>query len=273
MSEKQYPSLKEIYALHAPKVEYDRYLFAGRFIFRPPSFPAIWLLVRLGVSSETASWFSGAAALSAYIFLLWPGPRFLWPGILLLMAFNFFDCLDGGIARAMRTRNPYGRFLDSIMSWADMLFWMVIGVTVWRLPEMRSIGDSFGVPAGVWLAAGAFCAFLASYAAYLESVFDLVLREYWEKLLSREGISTAPTPIAGKAPPEVMARVLVHNLRVRETHYLLLALACAFGHADALITFFLLFNAALVSALLFTYCRRGRKIYDAGLGRERPDHD
>lgn len=268
MSENKYPTMAEIHASHGPKKEYDRYLFAGRFIFRPPSFPAIWLLVRLGVTSEGASWLSGLAALAGFVCLLWPSGPLLWSGVLLLNLFNFIDCLDGGIARAMRTRNPYGRYLDSIMWWADMLFWTVIGVTILRLPELRLAGDALGVPVWVWPAAGAFSAFLNAYAAYLESVFDQVLRPHWEALLRREGVEPAPTPLAGKPLPEVAARVLVANLRVRETHYLLLVAACALGCADLLLALFLAVNAVLVLALLFSYSARGRRIYDSGLGRE-----
>ena len=268
MADRKYPALNEIRAAHAPKREYERYLFVSRFLFRPPAFPAIWILVRLGLSSEAASWLSGLAAAAGFICLLWPGEPMLWQGISLLFLFNFFDCIDGGIARVMRTRNPYGRFLDSIMWWADMLFWTIIGVTVWRLHALRLLGDVLGIPPGVWLAAGALSAFLAAYAAYLDSTFDSVLREHWEILQRREGIVPALTPTAGKSRPEAFVRVLVHNLRVRETHYLLLALGFASGCADLMLTFFLAVNAALVAGLLFTYCRRGRKIYNSGLGRD-----
>lgn len=268
MNNPKLPTLAEIKASHAPKREYERYLLASRFIFRPLSFPAIWLLVRLGVSGEGASWLSGLAALAGFVCLLMPGAPLLWPGIFFLMLFNFFDCLDGGIARIMGARNPYGRFLDSIMWWADMLFWTVIGVTVWRVPGLSLTGNNLGVNPSVWLAAGTLSAFLAAYAAYLENTFDQVLREHWETLLRREGVTQASTPIAGKSGPEVFARVLVHNLRVRETHYVLLAVSFALGCADLLLAFFLAVNAALVPSLLFTYCRRGRKIYESGLGRD-----
>lgn len=268
MDETRYPALSEIRAAHAPRREYERYLFANRFLFRPLSFYATWLLVRLGVSSEAASWLSGLAALSGFACLLRPGGPLLWPGVFLLWLFNFFDCVDGGIARIMRTRNPYGHFLDSIMWWADMLFWTVIGFTVYRLEALRLPGDPFGIAPATWIAVGVVSAFLAAYAAYLESVFDHLLRAHWETLLGREGVKPASTPIAGKSGPEVFVRVLVHNLRVRETHYVLLAAACALGCVDLLLAFFLAVNAAVVISLLFTYCRRGRKIYEAGLGRD-----
>lgn len=269
MTETKYPSLAEIRAQHAPKVEYERFLFASRYVFRPPSFPAIWLLVRLGITGEGASWLSGLAALCAYACLLLPAEPMLWAGFLLLCLFNFFDCLDGGIARALKARNPYGRFLDSIMGWADMLFWGVIGVTVWRLPELRLAADALGIPAGTWLAAGAFAAFLSTYVAYLDASFDSALNKYWQELQSEKGVTFSATPVAGKSLPEAAARVLVHNLRVRETHYLLLPPAFALGLADALLAFFLVFYALLAAALLFAYCRRGLAVKAAGLGGEK----
>ena len=266
MANLKLPTLAEIRASHAPKVEYERYLFASRFVFRPPSFPAIWLLVRLGVSGEAASVLSGFSALAGFICLLMPGAPLLWTGISFLMLFNFFDCLDGGIARIMEARNPYGRFLDSMMGWADMVFWTVIGITVWRVPALRLTGEALGVSPMVWLAIGAACAFLSDYAAYLENVFDQVLREYWEKLVAKEGVVPTATPLVGKSGPEVFVRAFIHNMRVRETHYLLLALACAVGRADILLAGILLLNSAVVLSLLVTYCRRGRKIRTAVLG-------
>jgi len=265
MTEKNYPSLAEIKASHAPKIEYERYLLASRFVFRPPSFPAIWLLVRLGLSGEGASWLSGMSAFLGFVCLLWPSGPLLWPALAFLLLFNFFDCLDGGIARITNARNSYGRFLDSIMWWADMLFWLLIGVTVWREPGLRTLGASFGLQPGLWLTLGALCAFLADYASYLDNTYDQTLRGPWDKLMASKGMPPAATPTMGKPWPEVLARALVHNMRVRETHYLLLIPAFAFGAADLFLAVFTAFNAALVPALLFVYCSRGRKIRAAEL--------
>ncbi|MHB0997327.1 MAG: CDP-alcohol phosphatidyltransferase family protein, partial [Elusimicrobiales bacterium] len=178
----------------------------------------------------------------------------------------FFDCLDGGIARVMNTRNSYGRFLDSIMWWADMVFWVAVGVTVWRMPELRLFADSRALAPGIWLAAGAACALLADYAAYLDSVFDLALRSPWEKLV----VKAAPTatPLEGKAGPEFFARVTVHNLRVRETHYLLLAAAAVTGSVDLLLGGMTVFYAIVVLLLLAVYCGRGKKVRAAELGEK-----
>ncbi len=270
MTDNNRPTLAEIKASHAPKVVYERFLPVSRFIFRPPSFYAIWLLVRLGVSGEAASWLSGLSALAGFVLLLWPSGPLLWPGILMLMLFNFFDCLDGGIARITGAQNPYGRFLDSIMWWADMLFWMVIGLVLWRVPGLRQLGDSFGIAPWVWIASGVACAYLVTYAAYLDSVFDQALSGEWTRLISGGADPAAPTPLAGKHGPEFAARVFVHNMRVRETHYVLLALACAIGCADLLLAGMLCFNMILVLLLLTVYCARGRKVRADVLGRRKP---
>ncbi len=259
------PSLGEVRAAHSVRSGYERFLFVNTYLFRPPSFPAIWLLIRLGVSSESVSWFSGLAALAGFACLLRPGAPLLWPGIALLMLFNFCDCLDGGIARAMRTRNPYGRFLDSSMSWADMFFWAVVGAAVWRMPSLRAMP---WVRPEAWPAAGAAAALLFSYAAYLEGLFDVSLRGYWEELQAGKGVLPAPNPAEGSSGPAKIAKIALHNLRVRETQYVLFAAACLAGAADALLLFYLALYSALAVSLLFVYARRGRKVFDSGLGRE-----
>lgn len=259
------PSLAEIKASHALRIEYERYLFANRYIFRPPSFPAIWLLVRLGVNGELASWLSGLSAMLGFVCFLWPSHSLLWPGLGFLILFNFFDCLDGGIARTTNRRNSYGRFLDEAMWWADMLFWLILGVTIWRTPSLHRAGDSLGLLPGFWLTIGALCFFLSDYAAYLEHTFDQVLRPGWEKLLEARGVRPTATPVQGKNRPEVFVRSLVHNLRVRETHYLLLIPAFAFGLADMFLAFMTAFYGLVALLLLITYCRRGRKVRAAEL--------
>jgi len=264
MSPYNRPSLEQIKAAHGPKIEYERYLFASRFVFRPLSFPAIWLLVRLGVSSEKASWCSGLAALAGFACWLWPGKPLLWSGIGLLLLFNFMDCVDGGIARATFTRNPYGRFLDAVMYWVDMVFWAMVGLLVWRMPAMRLLC----LPAELYPAAGALSAFSAAYAVYLEGVFDLVLREHWDSVQGTLGAAPRATPLEGTSGPGRLARVLFFNLRVRETHYLLLAAAAGAGAADVLLVGFVVVNAVFPLLLLAVYCRRGRIIFQSGRGRE-----
>lgn len=264
----KFPTIAEIRAAHSARAEYERYLFANRYFFRPLSYGLTWLALRSGLSSETVSWLSGLAALSGFCLLLKPGVPALWPGIGFLLLFNFLDCVDGDISRVMRTRNPYGRFLDSIMGWADMLFWTVIGITVWRLPVLRTAGDAWGLDPHVWPAAGFLCAFFVSYSSSLEAIFDQVLRPYWEPLAAQGGEVPSSSPLKGKSGAAFWGRVAVSNLRVRETQYLLLSAACLSGGVDLLLAFYLLFNGLFTFTLLFTYCRRGKTVFDSGAGRE-----
>ncbi len=261
------PSIADIRAAHSSRSAYERYLFANTWFFRPLSYPLTWAAVRAGLSSEAVSWLSGLAALGGLACLALPDAR-LGAGVALLFLFNLLDCADGDVSRVMRTRNPYGRFLDSAMWWADMLFWTVVGWAVMRAPGLRQSGDALGLPPGAWLAAGIALSFLVSYSVYIEGVFDQVLRPHWEALRRRDGVEPAATPVAGKPLPEAALRVLVHNLRVRETHYTLAAVCFAAGCADVMLVFFLLFNLLFCAALMFSYCRRGRRIRAAGLGRE-----
>ncbi len=222
------------------------------------------MAARAGVSSEAASWASGAAAFAGLACLLLPVEAALWPGICLLFLFNFLDCVDGDLSRVLNTRNPYGRFLDSIMGWADMLFWGAAGVAAWRIPGLRA-----ALPAEACLWAGATAAFMYVYAAYLERVFDEVLRPSWEAIGTAAGIVPSPSPLAGRNGPSRWLRIASSNLRVRETHYVLFAAACAVGAADLLICSYAVFNAAVCAVLLISYCRRGSKVRAAAPGSGR----
>lgn len=261
-------TIAEIRAAHSARAEYERYLIVNRYFFRPLSYGLTWLALRFSLSSEAVSWLSGAAALTGFCLLLSPGGPALWPGIAFLMLFNFLDCVDGDVSRVMRTRNPYGKFLDSIMGWADMLFWTVVGITAWRLPELRMAGAAWDLDPRGWVAAGLLCAFFASYYTSLEVIFDQVLRPYWEPLTAKGGEIPSSSPLKGKSGPAFWGRVLVSNIRVRETQYLLLAAACLTGCVDLLLVFFLIFNGFFTLTLLFTYCRRGKMVFESGAGRE-----
>jgi len=154
------------------------------------------------------------------------------------------------------------------MNWADMLFWGAIGVVIYRLPEQRLAGDALGVAPWGWLAAGGAAALLFVYYGYLEKVFDEILRPHWDELQrQKSGAASESHPLKTLSGGRFVAQVLLQNLRVRETHYLLLVPACYFGALDVLLAFFLLFYAAFTAILLLTYCRRGREICSAGLGR------
>ena len=108
MTSSIYPTLKEIRNAHSWKCEYEKYLPLSRFVFRPIGFLFAWLAIRTGLTSETVSWLSGLAGLIAYICLMSGQEGLLLTGIGFLYFFNLLDCVDGSIARTMKTENPYG---------------------------------------------------------------------------------------------------------------------------------------------------------------------
>ncbi|MFH2204572.1 MAG: CDP-alcohol phosphatidyltransferase family protein [Elusimicrobiota bacterium] len=259
------PTLRDIRDAHAWKNDYERFLPASRFVFRPVGFLATWLGIRLGLTSEAVSWLSGLAAALGYFFLLGAQNCLLPLGIALLCLFNLLDCVDGSIARVMQTQNPYGRFLDSLMAWVDMGFWAVLGIMLYRHPHLAHWPEPFGRGAIYWVALGTLTALLCSYIAYTEQIFDSLLREEWNKLPG-----TPKPDISGHVPQKgdplalikLNASRISHNLRVRETHYLLLIPAYVLRCVDVLLTFFLCYYVLYLLLIVVTYCRRGGRIRD-----------
>lgn len=264
MAIRTYPTLQQIREAHAWKREYERYLPLSRYVFRPAGFLLTWLCIRLGLTSEAVSWLSGLVALGGFLCLLSASVELLPIGIGLLLLFNLFDCIDGSIARVMKTENSYGRFLDALMAWVDIAFLAIIGVMLYHHPQLAYWPNPFGKGAVVWLVAGGLASFFYIYAAYVEHIFDTLLREDWNKL------SGIPKPEAHENNVAAtggffakIIRIALHNLRVRETQYLLLVIAYLAESIDLLLGIFLFFNTVHVLSLIVIYRIRGRVVYAA----------
>ncbi|RJO60143.1 CDP-alcohol phosphatidyltransferase family protein [candidate division WS5 bacterium] len=256
------PTLSQIRDAHDWKREYEKYLPVSRFLFRPAGFVATWVCIRSGLTSEAVSWLSGLVALGGFLCLLSASVELLPIGIGLLLLFNLFDCVDGSIARVMKTENPYGRFLDALMSWTDMGFWAVVGIMIYQHPQLAFWQNPFGKGTVVWLAAGALASFFYIYAAYVEYIFDSLLREYWNKLSGIPKSEAHENNVAATGGFFTkIIRIALHNLRVRETQYLLLIIAYLAESVDLLLGFFLLFNTLHALSLIFIYSIRGRVVY------------
>ncbi len=258
------PTLRSIRDAHSWKREYERYLPVSRFLFRPAGFLVTWFFIRIGLSSETVSWLSGAIGLTGCLCLAMGDPHWVLTGIGLLFLFNLLDCVDGSIARTMETQNPYGRFLDSICGTVvDLFFWFAVGLALFRSQDLMH--NPFGSGPPTWAFLGAITGFLYLYHGYLERTFDELLREYWED----SGRSAGQTSPAGPesapvAPPYSGAggllRMISVNLRVRETQYVLILLAFWGKALDLLLIFYFMFYLVQNIVLLITYTRRGRII-------------
>jgi len=265
------PTLQEIRDTHAWKREYERYLPLSRFVFRPIGFLLTWLAVRMGLTSEAVSWLSGVVALMGYLCLMSRQEELLPLGIGFLLFFNLLDCVDGSVARAMKTQNPYGQFLDSLMGWVDMGFWALIGITAFRHSSLLLWPDPLGKGVIVWLAVGGLTCYFFNLLVYIERTFDQYVRKEWDSVradsktdskgISKEGKMADPTHrnTLLLTAMRVISKIN-HNLRVRETHYFLLVLACLSKAIDLLLITFLFYYILHVIMLVIIYRNRGRQI-------------
>ncbi len=262
------PTLQEIRDTHAWKRDYERYLPLSRLVFRPVGFLLTWLAVRIGLTSEAVSWLSGFVGLIAYLCLISNQEYLLLVGIGLLCFFNLLDCVDGSIARTMKTENPYGRFLDSIMGWIDMGFWALIGVVAYRHSNLLCFSDPMGLGMVFWLAVGGLTCYLFNLLMYIEMCFDGCVRKEWDSIRVKNKTNSSNKTEDDKTkrvfyretPPFSVTRVISHNLKVRETHYFLLILAYLFKIIDLLLIAYLFYYFVLTIILVIIYSIRGRQL-------------
>jgi len=270
MAKSTYPTLQEIRSTHAWKREYERYLPLSRYVFRPLGFLLTWLAIRMGLTSEAVSWLSGFVGLIAYLCLMSNQQQSLPIGISLLLFFNLLDCVDGSIARTMKTENSYGQFLDSIMGWVDMGFWALIGIMVYRHPDLLFFSDPMSYGPIFWLAIGGLTCYFFSLLGYVEDAFDQHVRYKWDSIRARDNTSVRNKPkdeevkqvYHRETPPFSVVRIIYHNLKVRETHYFLLVLAYWGKAVDLLLAFFMFYYVLNTILLLFIYCCRGRQLHN-----------
>ena len=269
MHNNAYPTLQEIRDTHAWKRDYEIYLPLSRFVFRPAGFLLTWLAVRIGLTSEVVSWLSGLVALIGCFCLMIGQERLLPIGIGLLCFFNLLDCVDGSIARAMNTENPYGEFLDIIMAWVDMGFWALIGVMAFRHPGVLCFPDPLGSGPIFWMAVGGLACYFSNLIMYFERCFDGCIRDEWDSIRVNNKTSSSNNTKDKKTnqvfhrdtPPFSVVRIVCHNLRVRETHYFLLVLAYFCQLVDLLLIVFLLYYFMHTIILVIIYSIRGRQLF------------
>lgn len=268
MAKLTYPTLRLIRDTHAWKREYERYLPLSRFVFRPLGFLLTWMAIRIGLTSEAVSWLSGVIGLIAYLCLISSREYLLLVGICLLCFFNLLDCVDGSIARTMKTENPYGRFLDAIMYWIDMGFWALIGIMAYRYPGLLCCVDPLGYGPIFWLAIGGLTCYFFILLGFVESTFDQYVRDEWDSTNTKNNTSLRDKSededieqaFHRETPPFSVTRVIYHNLKVRETHYFLLVLAYWGKVIDFLLIGYLLYYITHTILMIVIYSIRGRKV-------------
>jgi phosphatidylglycerophosphate synthase len=266
------PTLQDIRRAHSSwKRDYEKYLPLSRFFFRPLGFSLTWLAVRVQLTTETVSWLSGIFGIAGCLFLIAGKVKLLPLGLALLILFNLLDCVDGSIARSMKTENAYGRFLDSICGGiVDLVFWAVIGIMAFRHEYLLSCPNAFGYGSFFWLALGGATCYLSFLIVYAERTFDELLRLDWEKVQLEKTNKTSPPlsdhernkTVASLHEPSIrqILRILNNNFRVRETHYFLLVLAFILKTIDIFLLIFCIYYTLHVLLLITTYVNRGRII-------------
>lgn len=265
MTKPTFPTLKEIRNAHSWKREYERYLPLSRYLFRPLGFLLTWLTIRLGLASETVSWISGIVALIGCLCLTSSQEQLLLIGISLLIFFNLLDCVDGSMARTMKTENPYGSFLDSVMAWVDIGLWALIGFMAYRHPHLLYWHNPFDKGEIVWLITGGITCYFYNLVGYVEGTFDRLLRKDINNLFDKSKSVISKDAVAKNRNDSFsfirnIIRRINHNLRVRETYLFLLVLAFIGRTVDLLLIFFMFYYILHTTLLVFIYCRRGRQL-------------
>lgn len=264
------PTLRDIRGAHGWKMAYEQYLPLSRYVFRPVGFLLTWAAVRMGWTSEGVSWLSGLVGLAGCGLLASGSPEMLPVGIGVLFLFNLLDCVDGSLARTLKTQNPYGRFLDSICGGViDLAFWGIVGIMAFQHPQLLHWPQPWGYGPVFWLAVGGATCFLCIFLGFLERTFDDLLREQWDR---QQGLVARPHAVivhsdiqselisGNRGLWSAWLREIVTNMRVRETHYSLLLIAYLAERVDLLLDGYLLFYFGASIFLLAVYAKRGRKI-------------
>jgi hypothetical protein len=264
------PTLQEIRDAHGWKRDYEKYLPLSRFIFRPLGFLLAWVAIRTGWTTESVAWLSGIVGVAGCLFLMLGGQNLLPYGIALLLFFNLLDCVDGSIARTMKTENPYGRFLDSVCGgMIDLAFWGVLGIVAFTNPNLLLWQNPLGYGTSFWLAVGSSTCFLSIHLAFLEKIFDRSLQEDWDRIQMAKKTARGSDKSkedsdaqlsAGSLKGRYVLRMINNNLRVRETQYFVLVVAYLTSTLDFLLGFYLLYYLIENVFLLIVYSRRGRHI-------------
>lgn len=105
-----WPTIKEIQASYPNKWEP---LWTCMFL-RPVSYPAAWLLIRLGFTANGVSLLSVFLSLTAGFMLAAGNTGWVLGGALLFNVFGILDCADGHIARVKGTASEYGGWMDAL---------------------------------------------------------------------------------------------------------------------------------------------------------------
>jgi hypothetical protein len=134
----------------------------------------------------------------------------------------------------------------------DIAFWAVIGAMAYRHPDVLHWPDGFGHGPLLWTAVGGLTCFAYLTLDLIERAFEVHVRDAW-----RRAAGGTPQDAAPYAPPPSLTLIIQRNVRVRETHYALLAAAWLTHTVDILLAAYLVYYIVHSVALLARYRERG----------------
>ncbi len=136
-----------------------------RFLYRPVSYPASWLFLRLRLSPNSVTYLSAICCIVAFIAVLFPATVLHRTAIALFFVFAVLDCADGNMARTLKRKTTYGGWVDAAggyLAYATQLFAM-------GMSAFFQNGDAYRLPvsgfvpvlpwgAATWILLGAIAA-------------------------------------------------------------------------------------------------------------------
>jgi phosphatidylglycerophosphate synthase len=266
------PTLNQIREAHSWKRDYERYLPLSRYIYRPLGFILTWIAIRIGITTEAASWLSLIVGLAGLFCLTTNKLYQVWVGIVFLIFFNLLDCVDGSIARVTKTENPYGKYLDKVVgSVVDFAFFPAVGILTYKHPHLVHWQSPLHKIPLFYLIIAAVCTYFYILLLYVENLFELVRStprsiEYHNNDYQYPSAQIHPSsPIQPQKEPywKYALRLIDRNFRVRETHYLFLIIALPFHVLDLYLTTFAtyyLIHTIFSAAIFFSSAKKMRDI-------------
>jgi phosphatidylglycerophosphate synthase len=270
-----YPTLRQIVDAHAWKRDYEKYLPISRFLFRPIGFLLTWVAIRVGLTTEAVSWLSGIVGIVGCLCLV-GGYEYMLPvGIGLLLFFNLLDCVDGSIARTMKTENTYGKFLDSVLGdLVDFAFFFTISIMVFRHPNLLYWPSPFNQGAIFWLIIGGASAFFYIFLRHIEMLFEYQIYSVEVKISESSSGGDQADDKLNRLHNYVekkgvdwkgILRLVDRNVRVRETIYTLLLIAVLLKIVDMLLLIYFVYFLLHTGISVIVYSLRAKKLRDVQL--------
>lgn len=263
------PTLDQIREAHSWKRNYERYLPLSRYFYRPIGFLLTWMMIRMGLTTEAVSCLSGILGIGGLLFLMVKSLYLIWVGIGLLVLFNLLDCVDGSIARVMKTENPYGKFLDSVLGDViDFGFFVTVGITAYRHASLVSSYSRSEDGSLLCLAFGGMTGFFYILLSHVEQLFDYQIRNPQSNSrrntvshmsLPSDGVSSF-MPNISEPTSKTFLRIMDRNFRLRETHYLFLIISILVGSIDIFLMLFLAYYSLHTVLTSITFFRRAKRL-------------